>query len=189
MRGHDWTRKGGRNWKRFDREKHAQQIETRVITAFDLWPELDVRQRLLWPSVIHLSHDYYESLQEHAVPLNEADLSALAHSAMALDLYSWLAQRLHRVVKGKPQFISWAALKAQFGPEYGRMDNFKRFFRTTLQMVLTRYQNARVELDDRGMMAHCSPTPVPCPRQGCHPETRMSRVIHGHLVGAPTVTW
>jgi hypothetical protein len=29
----------------------------------------------------------FASLQEHAVPLNEADLAALAHSAMALDLY------------------------------------------------------------------------------------------------------
>jgi hypothetical protein len=142
-------------------EKHAQQIETRIITAFDLWPESDVRQRALWPSVIHLSHDYFESLQEHAVPLNEADLGALAHSAVALDLYSWMAQRLHRIVEGKPQFIPWTALKSQFGPDFGRMDNFKKSFRTTLQMVLSRYRNARVELDNRGMTARCSPTPVP----------------------------
>jgi Plasmid encoded RepA protein len=142
------------------REKHAQQIETRVITAFDLWPEPEDRQRVLWPSVIHLSHDYFESLQKHAVPLNEADLGALAHSAVALDIYAWLAQRLHRIAEGKAQFIPWTALKEQFGPDFGRMNNFKAFFRGTLRTVLARYQAARVELDDRGMTARCSPAPV-----------------------------
>jgi Plasmid encoded RepA protein len=57
---------------------------------------------MMWPSTIQLSHDYFVSLQEHAVPLNEADLAALAHSAMALDLYAWLAQRLHRVTPMRP---------------------------------------------------------------------------------------
>ena len=49
---------------------------------------------------IRLSADYFESLQRHAVPLNKHYLSALSHSAMALDVYSWLAQRLHRIPKG-----------------------------------------------------------------------------------------
>jgi hypothetical protein len=145
----------------FFRDKHAQQIETRIITAFDLWPELDVRQRALWPSVIHLSQRYFEDLKEHAVPLNEADLRALAHSAMALDLYFWLVQRLHRIDESKPQFIPWTALKDQFGPDFGRMDNFKRFFRTTLRTVLARYLDARIALDDRGMTCRHSPSPVP----------------------------
>jgi len=35
----------------------------------------------------------------------------LASEGLALDLYSWFAQRLHRVPRGKPQFIAWAALK------------------------------------------------------------------------------
>ena len=69
---------------------------------------------------IQLSLDYFDSLQEHAVPLNEADLAALAHSALALDLYCWLAQRLHRVNPARPAFIQWPALKQQFGPDYGR---------------------------------------------------------------------
>ena len=142
------------------RAKSAHQIEAKVITAFDLWLNKDARQRVLWPSTIQLSLDYFASLQEHAVPLNEADLAALAHSAMALDIYAWLAQRLHRIDPHQPAFVAWAALKQQFGPDYGRMDNFKRFFRATLRQVQARYQAARIEADGHGVWLHNSPPPV-----------------------------
>ena len=78
---------------------------------------------------------------------------------MALDVYSWLAQRLHRVHPLQPQFIPWAAVKAQFGFGYGRMDNFKRRFRFS-QAVLSQYRAARVELDDHGMTLRYSRPPV-----------------------------
>lgn len=142
------------------RGKRAFQVNSQVVTAFELWPELDERQRVLWPSTIRLSQDYFTSLQEHAVPLNEADLAALAHSAMALDLYAWLAQRLHRVTPLKPVFITWAALKQQFGPDYGEMFNFKRVFRVALRQVRARYQRAILDLDDRGITLHHSLPPV-----------------------------
>jgi hypothetical protein len=138
----------------------ALAINTHVITSFDLWLQKDERQRVLWPSTVSLSKEYFESLQKHAVPLNEADLAALAHTAMGLDIYAWLAQRLHRIDPHKPAFIAWTALKEQFGPDYDRMDNFKRFFRRTLAQVQRRYQTARLELDNKGMTARISPPPV-----------------------------
>jgi Plasmid encoded RepA protein len=139
---------------------HEHQVDTKIISAFDLWPEKDERQRVLWPSTIRLSLDYFASLQEHAVPLYEGDLAALAHSAMALDIYAWLAQRLHRVNHKQPAFITWAALKQQFGPDYGRTRDFRAFFRKSLRQVHTRYQAAHFELDDRGMTLFNSPPPV-----------------------------
>lgn len=142
------------------RGSRAFQVNAQVVTAFELWPELDARQRVLWPSTIQLSLEYFNSLQEHAVPLNEADLAALAHSAVALDLYAWLAQRLHRIKPVQPAFISWAALKQQFGPDFGRMDNFKRKFRLALRQVHTRYKAAEFEIDGYGMTLHNSPPPV-----------------------------
>lgn len=139
------------------RGDRAFQINTQVVTAFELWPELDVRQRVLWPTTIQLSRDYFDSLQEHAVPLNEADLAALAHSAMALDIYAWLAQRLHRVNPARPAFIQWPALKQQFGLDYGQMKHFKPVFRVALRQVLARYKSARIEIDGYGMRLHNSP--------------------------------
>ena len=80
-------------------EDRVFQINNQIVSAFDL---------LI--SVLRLSQDYFASLQTHAVPLNELALGGQAHSTMAPDLYAWLAQRLHRVPRGKPQFIAWAAL-------------------------------------------------------------------------------
>jgi hypothetical protein len=144
-----------------DRGGHTSQINTHVVTGFmDLWFRKDDRQRVLWSPRVRLSQEYFESLKNHAVPLNEADLAALAHTALGLDLYAWLAQRLHRIDPRKPAFIPWSALKEQFGPDYRKMFNFKREFRHTLAQVQRRYQAARLELDDKGMTARNSPPPV-----------------------------
>jgi Plasmid encoded RepA protein len=142
------------------RGERAFQVNAQVVDAFELWPELDERQRVLWPATIQLSLPYFNSLLEHAVPLNEADLAALAHSALALDLYGWLAQRLHRVNPNQPAFIQWPALKEQFGPDYARMRDFKAKFRATLRQVQCRYKAAKFELDGCGMRLFNSPPPV-----------------------------
>ena len=141
-------------------EDRAVQVDSKIVTAFDLWFPKNDAQRVLWPSTIHLSLDYFASLEKHAVPLDERALGALAHSSMALDIYSWLAQRLHRIPENRPQFITWAAVKDQFGHGYGRMDNFKRVFRVAMRQVLVQYQAANVEEDRRGLTLRNSAPPV-----------------------------
>jgi hypothetical protein len=80
-------------------------IKTDVIDAFDLWWPDDAKQRIMWPSTVHLAPRYFDSLTKHAVPLDSRAVAALAHSALDLDIYAWLAQRLHRIPEGKPQTI------------------------------------------------------------------------------------
>ena len=75
-------------------EGKAVQVDTKIVGGMELWFEKNERQRVLWPATVRLSLDYYESLSRHAVPLDERAIAALAHSAMALDVYCWLAQRL-----------------------------------------------------------------------------------------------
>ena len=48
-------------------------------------------------------------------------------------------------------FVPWSSLKEQFGPDYDRMDNFERVFRTTLKQVATVYKDAKYSMDDKGM--------------------------------------
>ena len=79
-----------------------------------------------------MSEEYFQSLGRHAVPLDHRAVAALASSSMALDVYVWLAQRLHRVPPGKPQFIAWAALHEQFGQGFARVRDFRRRFLQTL---------------------------------------------------------
>jgi hypothetical protein len=142
------------------RDGRAITVNSQIVTAFDLWFPKDARQRVLWPSTVRLSLDYFESLQRHAVPLDERAIAALSHSAMGLDIYTWLAQRLHRVGPGKPAFVPWAALRDQFGWHYRHMRKFKQVFRQTLDMVLSQYRAARLDLGDRGMTLRNSPPPV-----------------------------
>lgn len=142
------------------REGRAVTVNSQIVTAFDLWfPKLD-GQRVLWPSTVRLSADYFDSLMKHAVPLHEAALAALSGNAMALDIYAWLAQRLHRVDPTKPVLVPWPALQAQFGWHYDRLTNFRPVFRKTLDMVVSQYRAARIDLDGRGLMLSHSQTPV-----------------------------
>lgn len=135
-------------------------IKTDVIDAFDLWWPDDAKQRVLWPSTVQLAPRYFDSLMKHAVPLDSRAVAALAHSALDLDIYAWLAQRLHRIPKGKPQMITWQALKAQFGVGYAELRVFRRRFKEALKTVLTVYPSSRIEKVDAGLMLWNSPPPV-----------------------------
>lgn len=140
--------------------QRAVTIKGTVIEGLELWTPKDPRQKVLWPTSVQFSQRYFQSLMAHAVPLNEAAVARLSHSAMALDLYTWLAQRLHRVDPSKPGFVPWVSLKEQFGHGYHRMDNFKRVFRTTLKQVQVVYREARFSLDEKGIKLFNSPSPI-----------------------------
>ena len=142
------------------RDGQAITVNSQIVTAFNLWFPKEEGQRVLWPSTVRLSAEYFDSLTKHAVPLHERALMALSGSAMALDVYAWLAQRLHRIDWGQRVFVPWAALKAQFGWHHRRMNNFKAEFRKTLRDVHSQYRAADIELDGRGMTLRHSPPPV-----------------------------
>ena len=141
-------------------EDRAFQIDTKVVSAFDLWFQKDDSQRVIWPSTLRLSLDYFDSLTRFAVPLDERAIAALAHSATGLDIYCWLAQRLHRIPKEKPQFIPWAALYDQFGQGYREIRKFRRDFLKQIGQVKAVYPDAYLSEDRRGMTLENSPPPV-----------------------------
>lgn len=138
----------------------AVQLNSQFVSAFDLWYPAEPGQRVLWPSTVRLSDEYFASLKRHAVPLDRRAVGALAGSALALDVYTWLAQRLHRIGPAKPQFLAWASLADQFGPGYGRVRDFRRRFLDTLRQVQAVYPQARLSADDRGLTLEHSPPPV-----------------------------
>ncbi len=141
--------------------EHAVQINTQIVTTFDLWFPKNPNQRVLWPSTVRLSQEYFDTLVKHAVPLDERSVSALSHSPMALDVYVWLAQRLHRIDPGNPQFIPWKALYQQFGQGFARMRKFREKFFWVLKQTQTQYPAARMETDRGGLTLRQSPPPVP----------------------------
>jgi len=129
------------------KDGHALTVNSQIVTAFDIWFPKDERQRVLWPSTVRLSLDYWESLKAHAVPLDEDHIARLSHSALALDIYAWLANRLHRIPANRPVLVPWIALHAQFGQGYARTKKFREVFRVALKEVLTLYKTARIDDD------------------------------------------
>lgn len=138
----------------------ARQVQGSLLAdELELWPPAP-GHRVPWASSVTLSAKYFDSLTRHAVPLDERAVAALSHSAMGLDIYCWLAQRLHRIDPGKPAFITWTALQEQFGWHYAATFKFRQVFRQTLDLVHGVYRGARIELDSRGMTLRHSPPPV-----------------------------
>jgi hypothetical protein len=166
-------------------EGRAVQVNTQIVTAFDLWFPRQPDQRVLWPSTVRLSDEFFESLGRHAVPLDHRAVAALSGSSMALDVYVWLAQRLHRVPHGKPQFIPWSAAYDQFGQGFGRVRDFRRRFLQTLAQVKSAYPSARLAADERGLTLEHSPPPVGPRHVG---PSLGPKAGHGKLVAPPSGT-
>ncbi len=105
-----------------------------------------------------LSEMFFEQLQRHPVPIEEAAIKAISNNSMAIDVYCWLAYRLH--VLQTPTPISWKALYAQFGAGISRLDKFRACFRSTLELAMSVYPEAKVEVEGRGLKLYPSRPPV-----------------------------
>lgn len=136
-----------------------------MISQFDVWFPEDPRQKVLWPSEVTLSGDFFESLKDRALPLDRRAIRGLQHNARALDIYTWAAHRLPRVrAGGRGDFVSWQALQGQFGgetkPTLEGLKAFKREFLVALRAALAAYPKAKVEQVDGGLRLHRSAPPI-----------------------------
>lgn len=134
------------------------------VDQFDAWiGNADTGQKALWPGVLVLSEHYYNELVEHGVPLDKRALVALKGSAFALDVYTWLAHRLHRI-EGRPVTLHWKPLRQQFAQESRSKDadrDFKKAFLPALRQALAVYPEARVKPVKGGLLLMASPPPIP----------------------------
>ncbi len=134
------------------------------VKQFDAWlANRDTQQRALWPGVMVLSEEYFTSLMDSAVPLDNRALLALKGSALALDVYAWLAHRLHRI-EGRGVVLHWKSLREQFAQEYKGKDpdkDFKKEFVPALKKVMAVYPQAKVKPVKGGVMLLGSPPPIP----------------------------
>jgi hypothetical protein len=112
------------------------------------------RQDRLWEDRVVLDEVFYEALKRHPVPLREAALRQLSDRSTSLDLYVWLAYRLHNLKSPTP--VRWAALREQFGTGYAKAGAFKRDFIKALAPAVAAYPEARVDLADEGLRLYPS---------------------------------
>lgn len=153
-------------------QSHGQlvTIDTKLFERLNGWCHRDHSEHRSRTGMLELSDVFYGTLIEHAVPVDPRAINAIRHSALALDLYPWLAQRLCRVKTMNGTKLSWYNLYTQFGQEYRNPKDFKREIRRAIRQVLVVYPDARLREVAGGIVLYPSAPPV-APRPS-RPRTR-----------------
>jgi hypothetical protein len=130
-----------------------------VQDAISLAGISDENQPSLWQDRVRLDEGFWRSLRDHPVPVREEAIKAIGTRSLAIDVYIWLAYRLHSLSKPVP--VSWAAIHGQFGAGFRLVRQIKPTFLDALTLALAVYPEARVEADKDGIILHPSPPAVP----------------------------
>jgi hypothetical protein len=162
----------GREYKNFRQQMRALSacrmslgygnttIDAKPIEKFSTWNALE-NAKGLDDGAIELTNKFYESLVDSAVPLDPRALACLQGSSLALDIYTWLSHRLHRVARITGDRVTWSNLADQFGQEYNDIKDFKKTFQKALVSVRAVYPDARLDEVRGGYILLPSRPPVP----------------------------
>jgi hypothetical protein len=174
---HDFMRRlgigtNGREYKNFRQQMRALSacrmslgygnttIDAKPIEKFSTWNALE-EEHDHDEGVIELTSKFYDSLIDSAVPLDPRALACLQGSSLALDIYTWLSHRLHRVSRVSGDRVTWSNLSDQFGQEYSEIKDFKKTFQRALLQVRAVYPDARLDEVRGGYILLRSKPPVP----------------------------
>ena len=165
-------------------EGRAVQVNTQIVSAFDLWFPKQADQRVLWPSTVRLSEEYFQSLGRHAVPLDHravAALSVVLDGARHLCL-AGPAAAPHP--PGKPSSSPGSRIRAVrtgLRPRAGLPPAFLH----TLSHVKSAYPSAHISNDEHGLTLEHSSPPVARADTGFVPGAKSA---HGKLVAPSAET-
>jgi hypothetical protein len=115
-------------------------------------------QESLFDDTVTLDDLFFQSLKKHPVPLSESSIRQLKDKSMALDIYVWLAYRLHAL--GQPTSISWTSLHAQFGAGFKLLRQFKPHFLDAFAAAAAAYPDAKLDAGEGGITLYPSRPPV-----------------------------
>jgi len=149
-----------------ERKRRMIQFQGPPIARFEAWVDNEGDQQPLWPGSLRLTGEFYESLIEHGMPIEWKAYQALSHSALAMDVYTFLAHRLWRI-DGSVD-LRWDRLRDAMAPEYKRAQEFRRYFLRALKAVQEVYpaSKGRVVPVRGHLRLHQAKPPVPLRRRG-----------------------
>ncbi len=140
----------------YDDGKHWAIKNVTPISKASLWWNLnttDLKQDgdlSSQNSTILLGEEFFNEIICKPIPMDMRALKALKHSPMALDIYCWLTYRKSYLKKNI--FVPWETLEMQFGTNYARTRDFKKKFLYQLKKVYVVYSEAKVEINNRGLI-------------------------------------
>ncbi len=130
-----------------------------VRDAISLSGVADENQPSLWQDKVRLDDGFWQSLKSHPVPVREEAIKAIGARSMAIDVYIWLAYRLHVLTKSTP--VSWAAIHSQFGAGFELQRKTKASFLDALALAMAVYPEASVDVEKSGIIMNPSRPAVP----------------------------
>lgn len=134
------------------------------------WDTKNPDQSTLWGSWIELGEKFHAALTSAPVPVDVRAIKALKRSALALDLYAWLAYEAYRSSKNnKPRFENWEQLHAHFGGDYAEVRNFRTKANAALRKIKTVYPGLRLGKRQGGIEVLPVSLTALQPRQGHAP--------------------
>lgn len=111
-------------------------------------------QPSLWQDRVMLDEAFYHALCDHPVPVSETALKAIGPRSLTLDVYVWMAYRLHALKRDTE--VSWMALYGQFGLGFKRIRAFRAQFLESLELAMAAYPEARISVSEHGVTLHPS---------------------------------
>lgn len=135
-------------------------ISAKPVERFAAWTTDDEGQYTAWTGRLVLGRQFFETLVEHAVPLEREAIGRLKNNALGLDVYAWLAHRLCRVKTPAGVRLSWGNLQEQFGTEYASTKDFKKRFLEAMRKAVAVYPAAHVDQVRGGLILKSSPPPI-----------------------------
>lgn len=141
----------------------SSTIHTTPFSRVDVWLPENPDQRMLWPSTLTFSLDFYQTLAEHALPVNVEAVRAFSNSPRKLDILFWLGYRLKNLKK--PLRISWTALAEQFGQGYARRRDFVADFTMEIGQVRNVFPKLPIDVGEDGLaLAPADPEVIALPQ-------------------------
>ena len=130
-------------------EWHDDAVHTRggrFAKQLSFWLERNPDQRTMWTPEMTLSDEFFNTIQDHRVPIDTTHLAQLARSPRRMDLYAWLSYRTPRIPQRRRDAISLRALHAIFAPEIARYPDFAARLRRDLKAIHAVYEHFKVEI-------------------------------------------
>ncbi|HZW61143.1 MAG TPA: replication protein RepA [Candidatus Babeliales bacterium] len=141
-----------------------------VTRSFELWwnPLNENQRNISQTSTITLAKDFFDELIDRPVPVDFRVLQALRRSPLQIDIYVWLTYRFSYLKR--PTLIPWNLLINQFGSDYAvdaqGLRGFKKQFLKALHIVTMIYTDAKVEVQDDGVILKPSKSHIKSNKKG-----------------------
>ena len=132
----------------YENKRDKATVNAQIATRTEFWwNERKPEERALWQSKVVLSHEFFNEIISHPVPLDMNILRELTRSALGLDLYVWLNYRVFGL--DRPFQLTWPQLYRQFGanPDNATDKNIVQDFRTKALRELKKIKAAWHGLD------------------------------------------